>query len=749
MTISPMSEFLENIRRATLRRDEAGWTDGQLLDAYLRGREEAVFAALVHRHGPMVWGVCRRILGNEGDAEDAFQATFLVLVRKAASIKPREKVANWLYGVAQKTAVKARAMAVKRKMREKQVKDMPEAVVVEQTDADDLLPLLDRELSRLPDKYRSALVLCELEGRSYREAAGQLGCPEGTLAARLTRGRAMLAKRLARHGRAVTGAALATVFASRAPAGVPASVVSSTIEAADLFAAGQAAVTGAIAPSVAALTEGVLKTMLLSKLKIAMAVFLGVALTSIGIGRCLCPLKGADSVSERQERKEENASTPSPKKTVSDKEKLQGTWKVLVDEAQKQKQLFAVDEYKLSKFIIDGEQFVWELKSKKVKGNVRLNEKEKTFLLTYEGDGIEGKYQIKGNTVAFRGTIAYVKNKVLPPGPPNPIVLEREPPSEKSEEKETREQRPKDPPAENILQNGGFEEGDESPAHWSQGAEIDGVQYIWDKEHGKRGKASLCLHKTAQRYFPIAQWYQIVDRKGDKPTLRVSAQVKAEGVTKAIVDVIFLDEQGDSLGHRWVSYIGAKQANDPPVSHDWKEYTGRVEIPPAAKKIQVALQIYGPGKVWFDEVRAQYEAGRPAQAEANEEESNGEKQPLEGRTRGNAKLQSLLKERVDLLRANVERAKRLHEQHVADLDTVRQANLRLYKAELDLFESPKDRIAVLEKIVAVYKEMEDHISQLRKQSVAGQDAVDDAKLNRLEAEIALEREKSKLAPLSK
>ncbi len=159
---------------------------------------------------------------------------------------------------------------------------------------------------------------------------------------------------------------------------------------------------------------------------------------------------------------------------------------------------------------------------------------------------------------------------------------------------------------ENILQNGGFEEGTDSPKHWSQGADIDGVEYIWDKKLGKQGKASLCLHKTAQRYFPIAQWHQIVDRKGNKPALRVTGQVKAQSVTKAIIDVIFLDENEKSLEHKWAAYIGAKQANDPAVSHDWKEYQGRVEIPPKTKKIQIGLQIYGPGKVWFDDVRAEY-----------------------------------------------------------------------------------------------------------------------------------------------
>jgi hypothetical protein len=158
----------------------------------------------------------------------------------------------------------------------------------------------------------------------------------------------------------------------------------------------------------------------------------------------------------------------------------------------------------------------------------------------------------------------------------------------------------------NILQNGGIEEGKESPAHWSQGAKLDGVEYVWDKGNGSKGTASLCLHKTAMRYFPIAQWYQVLERKGNKPALRVAAQVKAEGVTKAVIDVSFLDEKGTMIGHKWASYIGAKEAKDPAANHDWKEYAGKVEIPQGTKKIQISLQMYGPGKVWFDEVRAEY-----------------------------------------------------------------------------------------------------------------------------------------------
>jgi hypothetical protein len=160
--------------------------------------------------------------------------------------------------------------------------------------------------------------------------------------------------------------------------------------------------------------------------------------------------------------------------------------------------------------------------------------------------------------------------------------------------------------AENLLLNAGFEEGEKSPAEWTRGAEIDGVEYLWDKDHGQKGKASLCLNKSANRYFPIAQWYQIVERKAGSRELQVSAQVKAEHASKAIIDVIFLDADSKFISHEWASYIGAKEAKDPPATHDWKEYRGKVKIPQEARKIQIGLQIYGPGKVWFDEVRAEY-----------------------------------------------------------------------------------------------------------------------------------------------
>src|SRR5262245_43650563 len=284
MATSQTIGVIQHLRRTLLLRDRAGLTDGQLLEDYISRRDEAALGALVRRHGPMVWGVCRRVLHNYHDAEDAFQATFLVLVRKASTLASPELFANWLYGVAHQTALKARATTAKRRERERHVTEMPEPSVGEQDLWHDLQPLLDQELSRLPDKYRVAIVLCDLEGMTRKEAARRLGVPEGTLAARLARGRVLLAKRLTRHGLAVSGGSLAAVLAQNAAsAGVPFSLVCSTIKAATLFAAGQAAAAGVISAKVAALSGGVVMTMFMFKTKAVMAA-LAIAAIAGGAG---------------------------------------------------------------------------------------------------------------------------------------------------------------------------------------------------------------------------------------------------------------------------------------------------------------------------------------------------------------------------------------------------------------------------------------------------------------------------------
>ncbi|WP_231749273.1 RNA polymerase sigma factor [Tautonia plasticadhaerens] len=250
-----------------------GLSDGQLLDRFVERHEEAVFEAIERRHGPMVWGVCRRVLRDHHDAQDAYQATFLVLARKAASIAHREKLGNWLYGVAYQTAMKARATRAKRQAREVQVPDVPEPEIREQN-RDDLLARLDRQLSRLPEKYRIPIVLCELEGRTHREAAEQLGVPVGTVSGRLSRARAMLARQLSRRGEAISGGSLAVLLAGEASAGMPNALIGSTAQAASLIAARRAMMAGMVSAEIAALTEEVMKMMLLSKIKIVMVVLL-------------------------------------------------------------------------------------------------------------------------------------------------------------------------------------------------------------------------------------------------------------------------------------------------------------------------------------------------------------------------------------------------------------------------------------------------------------------------------------------
>jgi RNA polymerase sigma factor (sigma-70 family) len=268
-----LDSFLRHLR--TLLRDDGGVTDAQLLESFIARKDPAAFARLVRRHGPMVWGVCRRVLNHLPDAEDAFQATFLVLLRKASSVVPRAMVGNWLYGVAYRTAMKARSASSKRRTKERQVEAVPNQQAAQQELWHDLQTLLDQELDRLPDKYRAAIVLCDLEGKTHKEAARLLAWPVGTLSTRLVRGRAMLAKRLTRRGLPVSGGSLAAVLAGNAAsASVPMAVLSSTIKAASTFAAGQPAATASISVHVIALMEGVVRAMLLTKLKAAVLMLL-------------------------------------------------------------------------------------------------------------------------------------------------------------------------------------------------------------------------------------------------------------------------------------------------------------------------------------------------------------------------------------------------------------------------------------------------------------------------------------------
>jgi RNA polymerase sigma factor (sigma-70 family) len=277
MATAGLNRALDCLRLELLR--DPAETDGQLLARFVSSCDETAFAALVRRYQALVFGVCRRVLRNHHDAEDAFQATFLVLARKAGSVARREMLGCWLSRVAYHVALEVRAVNARRQMTETQVADAPHPEVPP-CEPQDWRPLLDEELNRLPEKYRTAIVLCDLEGRARKQAAELLDLPEGTLSSRLAMGRKMLGERLTRRGVTLSGAALAAAFSpAAASAGVSSMLMTTTIRAAMLVAAGES---GAVTTPAAILMKGVLKTMFVQKLKIVTAA----VMTTLALGTC-------------------------------------------------------------------------------------------------------------------------------------------------------------------------------------------------------------------------------------------------------------------------------------------------------------------------------------------------------------------------------------------------------------------------------------------------------------------------------
>ncbi len=282
--------------------------DAQLLERFALHRDEAAFEALVQRFGPMVLGVCRRVLGDSDLTEDAFQATFLALALHAHAIRHRDRLGSWLYGVAYRTATKARVQAARRRARERKVRPPRPAGPLEEVMRRDLRSALDEEVSRLPDKYRGPFVLCYLEGLTNEEAARALGCPPGTVFTRLARARALLRGRLVRRGVTLSAAALGTAASEEATAAVPAALMGSTRRAAAAVAAGKAAAGGEVSTRAVALAEGVVRAMYLGKLKTAAVLLLAVAV--LGAGGASLAYHGLAGTPPAQNREAEAPALP-------------------------------------------------------------------------------------------------------------------------------------------------------------------------------------------------------------------------------------------------------------------------------------------------------------------------------------------------------------------------------------------------------------------------------------------------------
>jgi RNA polymerase sigma factor (sigma-70 family) len=294
------SDFLHRLGKQASPHGVAEDTDAALLERFVARREEAAFEALVRRHGPMVLGLCRRLLADVQDAEDAFQATFLVLVRKAGSLRQGKLLAGWLYRVAHRIAVRARVVAARRRGRERQGVEMAQARPGGAEGDADLGPLLHEEVNRLPEKYRVPVLLCYLQGRTNEQAARELAWPVGTVKGRLTRARALLRGRLARRGVGLSVGILgAALTQSLAPAALPPALLARTIRSAVLTAAGQQTA-GVVSIQAAALTKGALRTMFWKRLALVGVVLLGLA--GAGAGLLLSQGRAAGQPEAKQTR---------------------------------------------------------------------------------------------------------------------------------------------------------------------------------------------------------------------------------------------------------------------------------------------------------------------------------------------------------------------------------------------------------------------------------------------------------------
>jgi RNA polymerase sigma factor (sigma-70 family) len=303
MNSAHLRPVLRYIRRLAEPQQGGPISDGNLLERFISRRDEVAFALLVERHGSLVMGVCRRMLHDVHDAEDVFQATFLVLVRKAGSIAQPERLAQWLYGVAYRTALRARRDAAKRRLHEHQ------AAVASDSEMEefiwrDLRPILDEEIQRLPHKYQAPVVLCYFGGRTKEEVAKILNLPVGTVSSLLARAREKLRVRLTRRGVALSAGLMASALTSQAVAApVSASLIKSTAKAGLALAAGQALAGGLVSIKVASLTEEMVKAMFLIKVKM-IALGLAAALV-IGSGAGVVSYRAG--VSQEQNAQEQKA----------------------------------------------------------------------------------------------------------------------------------------------------------------------------------------------------------------------------------------------------------------------------------------------------------------------------------------------------------------------------------------------------------------------------------------------------------
>jgi RNA polymerase sigma factor (sigma-70 family) len=384
-------DVVHDLDRSGRLRDALSLPDDELLERFVSQRDETAFEAMLSRHGPLVFDVCRKLLYDTHDAEDAFQATFLILARKASTVVPRALLGHWLYGVAYRVAARARMIAARRRAR-LQPADLAAVPDSVRSAEADLAALVHEEVGRLPDKYRSPVVLCYLEGRTNEEAANLLHWPVGTVKTRLTRARELLHSRLARHGVALSAGLVAVNTASALPAGL----VEVTAKAGLCFAAGNAAAGGLASAQAVALTKGALRTMFLTKLKTVAVLVLVLALLG-GIGGGVYHALAAES--PRADEKDKKADK-------EDKDAILGTWKVVSVEVEGKEPDDEVGKaLKDATLVITKDKIVWKIGDAEREATYKLDPttKPKAIDTFQDGHVNEGIYALDGDTLKVCG----------------------------------------------------------------------------------------------------------------------------------------------------------------------------------------------------------------------------------------------------------------------------------------------------------------------------------------------------------
>jgi RNA polymerase sigma factor (sigma-70 family) len=406
MADAPTNPALQFVRGVAAH-DPGDEADERLLARFVDRADEGAFHVLLRRHGPLVLSVCTRVLGTEPDAADAFQATFLVLVRKAGSLRAPGSLAPWLYGVAYRTALKAKAELVRRRVREERLADRVAPPAPDDLMWRDVRLVLDEEVNRLPHRYRAPLVLCYFEGRTNEQAARLLGCPPGTVFSRLAEARRRLRRRLGRRGLALSAGVLAAVLSgSTAPAAVPAPAVVVTSQAARAFAAGPVAAAGTTPARAAALAEGVLRAMVLTKLKVLVAALVAIGVVGLAVG-----VLGRHALAEGPPGAGAGAALPAPvadpskpeqkEKPKSDKDKLQGKW--VPESVEERGKKISEEEIKEKNFVMvfEGDKVTLPMKdgAKEVEYTLAPTKKPKEIDLAVEGKTPKGIYELEGDTL--------------------------------------------------------------------------------------------------------------------------------------------------------------------------------------------------------------------------------------------------------------------------------------------------------------------------------------------------------------